>query len=69
MLYEEQDQAVRATMAEPDLEDEILDFGDYSGIDFHEGIVFPAWGDNSNSTLDNPEAFSMELYTSKLRVW
>jgi hypothetical protein len=46
-----------------------FDFGDYSSIDFYRGRLLPAWGDNSDSTGDNPPGNAMELFTSKLRVW
>ncbi|HEV3416911.1 MAG TPA: PEP-CTERM sorting domain-containing protein, partial [Pirellulales bacterium] len=29
-------------------------FGDYSALDFYQGVLRPAWIDNSNNTLDNP---------------
>jgi PEP-CTERM motif len=29
-------------------------FGDYSALDFYQGVFRPAWIDNSNNTLDNP---------------
>lgn len=32
-----------------------FDFGDYSGLAFYGGIIYPCWGDNSNSTGNNPE--------------
>jgi hypothetical protein len=32
-----------------------FDFGDYSGLVFYGGIFYPCWGDNSNSTGNNPE--------------
>jgi hypothetical protein len=32
-----------------------FDFGDYSGLTFYGGIFYPCWGDNSNSTGNNPE--------------
>lgn len=30
-----------------------FDYGDFIGIAFHDGVVFPVWADNSNSTGDN----------------
>jgi hypothetical protein len=32
-----------------------FDFGDYSGLAFYGGVFYPCWGDNSNSTGNNPE--------------
>lgn len=31
-----------------------IDYGDYTGNDFAQGVLHPAWADNSNSTGDNP---------------
>jgi hypothetical protein len=31
-----------------------FDYGDYSGSAFHNGVFFPIWADNSNSTGTNP---------------
>ncbi len=31
-------------------------YGDYTGLSFHDGIIHMAWADNSNSTKDNPSA-------------
>jgi hypothetical protein len=33
-----------------------VNYGDYTGLSFHDGIVHMAWSDNSNSTKDNPSA-------------
>ena len=32
-----------------------ISHGDYLGVDFHGGIAYVAWADNSNSTGDNPD--------------
>lgn len=32
-----------------------FDFGDYTGLAFYGGVFYPCWGDNSNSTGNNPE--------------
>ncbi len=31
-----------------------IDLGDYTGLDFFDGVLHPAWADNSNSTGDDP---------------
>jgi hypothetical protein len=47
-----------------------FDFGDYSGLAFYGGIFYPCWGDNSNSTGDNPEGTrtTLEAYTAAVIV-
>jgi hypothetical protein len=47
-----------------------LDYGDYSGLTFHNGVFFPSWADNSNSTGDNPDGTldAMDLYTARVTV-
>ena len=47
-----------------------FDFGDYSGLGFHGGIFYPCWGDNSNSTGNNPEGTltTLEAYTAAVIV-
>jgi BNR/Asp-box repeat len=32
-----------------------VEFGDYTGLDFTNGVAHPAWADNSNSTGNNPD--------------
>jgi len=45
-----------------------MDFGDYSGLAYHQGILHPAWGDTSNSTGNNPNLTgNFDAYTD--RVW
>jgi hypothetical protein len=43
-------------------------YGDYSGLDFHAGIAYPLWADNSNSAGGNPEGplHGFDLYTAKV---
>lgn len=31
------------------------DFGDYSGLDYFQGLAHPIWADTSNSTANNPD--------------
>lgn len=49
-----------------------FDYGDFIGIDFHDGVVFPMWADNSNSTGDNPDVngnnIEFEIHTRKIIV-
>ena len=50
---------------EPDFE-----FGDYSWVDFFDGVAMPVWSDNSDSTADNPDGAGagLDLYTSRIEV-
>jgi len=31
-----------------------IQFGDFSGLAYHQGLAHPAWADDSNSTGDKP---------------
>jgi len=45
------------------------DYGDYTGNAFASGVLIPAWGDNSNSTGDNPNgATDFDVYTAPVYV-
>ncbi|MGE5227483.1 MAG: sialidase family protein [Planctomycetaceae bacterium] len=43
-----------------------VDYGDYSGLAFYDGVAHPAWADNSNSTGDNPDGTlsKFDVYTA-----
>jgi hypothetical protein len=45
-----------------------IDYGDYTGLTFHNGAFYPIWADNSNSTGDNPNgALSrFDIYTARV---
>lgn len=45
-----------------------IDLGDYTAIDFHNGVVHPLWFDNSNSTGDNPDGTlkDLDVYTARV---
>ncbi len=44
-----------------------IEFGDYAGLDYFQGIVHPAWADTSNSTGDNPNATAnFDAYTDRV---
>jgi len=47
-----------------------VEFGDYSGMAFTHGVLYPAWADNSNSTGDNPDGTltKLDVYTAKVSV-
>jgi hypothetical protein len=47
-----------------------IDYGDYTGVDFHRGVLHPVWADNSNSTGDNPDGTlrAFDVYTARIRV-
>jgi len=41
------------------------DYGDYTGNAFANGVLIPAWGDNSDHTGDNPDgATDFDVYTA-----
>jgi hypothetical protein len=45
------------------------DFGDYTGNAFANGVLIPAWADNSNTTGDNPDgATNFDVYTALVYV-
>jgi len=50
--------------------DSDFEFGDYSWVDFTDGLAMPVWSDNSNSTGDNPDGTGsgLDLYTSRVEV-
>src|SRR4029079_9682696 len=62
--------SVRLTAApsNADAADSGVDFGDYLGLDFFAGNLYPAWADNSNATNDNPDGrFStFDLYAARV---
>jgi len=43
--------------------------GDYIGLAFHGGIMYPSWADSSNSTGDNPDGtrVSLDVYTAAIQ--
>lgn len=44
-----------------------VEFGDYSGLAYFQGIVHPVWGDTSNSTADNPQGTgNFDAYTDRV---
>src|SRR5439155_1644446 len=47
-----------------------IDYGDYMTMDFVNGVFFPIWSDNSNSTGDNPNGAlnSLDIYTAAVTV-
>lgn len=54
-----------------------FDYGDFIGIAFHNGVVFPAWADNSNSTgydtknvlkQDGKKQIEFQIHTRKIVV-
>ena len=45
------------------------DYGDYTGNAFADGVLIPAWGDNSNSTGNNPDgATDFDVYIAPVYV-
>ncbi|HEV8291531.1 MAG TPA: sialidase family protein [Tepidisphaeraceae bacterium] len=47
-----------------------IDLGDYIGLTFRNGIFWPVWADNSNSTRDNPNGRlrALDLYIAKVTM-
>ncbi len=44
-----------------------IQFGDFSGLAYHQGLAHPAWADDSNSTGDNPDGTSRyDAYTDRV---
>lgn len=45
------------------------ELGDYVGLAFHGGIMYPSWADSSNSTGDNPDGalVSLDVYVAAVR--
>ena len=45
-------------------------YGGYTDVAFHNGLVYPIWADNSNSTLDNPDGANkpLDLYIAAITV-
>ncbi len=47
----------------------LIDYGDYSGLTFYNGSFHAAWADNSNSTGDNPDgSIRFDIYTAHVTV-
>jgi hypothetical protein len=46
------------------------DYGDYTALDFYNGVLWASWPDNSNSTGDNPAGSlrSFDIYAARVRV-
>jgi hypothetical protein len=46
------------------------DYGDYTGIDFYNNVLWAAYPDNSNSTGDNPSGRwrAFDIYAARVRV-
>jgi hypothetical protein len=47
-----------------------IDYGDYTGLSYVQGVFNPIWSDNSNSTGDNPDGTNktFDLYTASVVV-
>lgn len=42
-----------------------VEFGDYSGLAYFQGVAHPIWADTSNSTGDNPDGTAnFDAYTA-----
>ena len=48
----------------------MIDYGDYTGLDFTHGVLYPTWADNSNSTGDNPDGtlHQLDLYVGVVPI-
>jgi uncharacterized repeat protein (TIGR01451 family) len=47
-----------------------VDYGDYTSSDFRNGVLYPVWADNSDSTVDNPNGAlaAFDVYTAKVTL-
>jgi hypothetical protein len=47
-----------------------FDYGDYTGLTFFGGVLYPCWADNSDSTGDNPDGAMnyFDVYTARITV-
>lgn len=46
-----------------------FDYGEYTGVAFYNGVFYPIWPDNSNSTANNPNGQTyLDLYTASVLV-
>lgn len=47
-----------------------FDYGDYTGLTFYGGVLYPCWADNSDSTGDNPNGAMnyFDVYTARITV-
>ena len=45
------------------------ELGDYIGLAYHGGVMYPSWADSSNSTGDNPDGalVSLDVYTAAIQ--
>ncbi|MDB5290806.1 MAG: hypothetical protein JWL69_2047 [Phycisphaerales bacterium] len=45
-----------------------IDLGDYTSLDFYNGVIHPLWFDNSNTTGDNPDGTlkNLDVYTANV---
>ena len=44
-----------------------IQYGDYSGLAYFQGVIHPIWADNSNSTANNPDGTSrFDAYTDRV---
>lgn len=45
-----------------------IDYGDYSGLAYYNGLAHPVWADNSNSTGQNPDGtlHQLDVYTASV---
>ncbi len=46
----------------------LIEFGDYTGLGYAFGVAHPAWADNSNSTGDNPDGtlHGLDVYSAAI---
>jgi hypothetical protein len=42
------------------------EFGDYTGLDFFNGILYPIWADNSTTLANNPNLPNFDLATAQV---
>ena len=54
--------------SDEDLAGSGVDYGDYRLSSYHDGLFYPVWSDNSNSTGDNPNGAGAQFdqYTARI---
>jgi hypothetical protein len=58
---------VSAGMSNAHVGSPFFNYGDYNLMEFVNGVFYPTWADNSNSTGDNPNGtLGMDIYTAKV---
>ena len=64
------DAQVSQGSSNPQSSDSSVELGDYIGLAYRDGTLYPLWADNSNSTGDNPDGAydTFDQYTARVPV-